>query len=334
MWVDVLLVALAWAVVAWFAPRIDWRAWQARFSFFTYIGIVLAATFRNATVALAVDTWAGLPDLSRLLQYLATTGIAVAWMLVCFSIAPPAVRRQRWLLGYAALAVVAMIGLWAMQVGSGQAVQAYALRTNDYSVWTTLVAQSVLCLTSLLVGLPTQVHSFRLEPNPVLRLRLAASAGLQLSAVAMTGAVIGVHLLILAGVLPRDHNSRLITGLMLLTALAFIVTILPAAVYAGAVRGLRHLKRLWQLVGVRRFEQQTAAALGQRAMPLVWPEAVRAPDYALYTLVIAILDRRKALRESERPEARPLNEALGELGETSVPYARLVRGLQRAGLGR
>jgi hypothetical protein len=128
MSIDNLTALICWVAVCWGVFRIDLRSRRAIYSFLTFVCITLVATFRNPALAYAIDKLTNLPDFGRLLSYLATTGTAIFWALVCLSLAPASVQRQRWLLGLAPVVMVVMFVLWWLEVASGQPVQDYAYR--------------------------------------------------------------------------------------------------------------------------------------------------------------------------------------------------------------
>jgi len=95
---DILILTACGAVVVWTLFRIDWRSRYVRYSFATFLCILLVALFRIPRFAQAIDRTLNVPDVGHVLQYLFTTGTAVAWALVCLSIAPANIQKRRWLL--------------------------------------------------------------------------------------------------------------------------------------------------------------------------------------------------------------------------------------------
>jgi len=228
---------------------------------------------------------------------------------------------------------LAILALWWRQVASGQPIHSYFVRTSDDSVAITITAQLVLFTTLIGIGLPTMLHSFQTETNPALRLRLLALVSTQVTASVMTGVVITLHCLILYDLLPRDYHSSAVTLLMGLTAGVYGLSVLPAGFYNRLVFTVRYVRQLWQVHRVRQLELETATLLGHQPQAAGIRDTLRAPDYVLYTLVIAILDRRKFLHINLHPGAKAIAVALDELSPQATNYPALVRRLQR-GLAR
>lgn len=331
MSVDNLTTVICWLAVIWGAFRTDLRSRQAAYSFLTFVCITLVATFRNPTVAYAIDRVTALPDLGRMLSYLATTGTATFWALVCLGLAPAAIQRRRWLVALAPMVVIALLGFWWLEVIGGQPVQAYVYRTNNYSVAMTIFAQAYLFTTLIGITLPTLIVSARAEANPALRLRLILLTSSQVFAAIMTGVVLGIHLLIIRDQLPRDFESPAVPFFMALTAGAYVISILPAALYTQLVLVIRHLRQIKRIGPIRQLEQHTAHLLGFAPRPVHFSDILEAPDHTLYQLIISILDRRKSLRVNPHPAAQAMADYLDNLHLQAPGYPELVREFHRIG---
>lgn len=331
MTIDSLTAIICWIAVIWGMFRIDLRSRRAIYSFVTFVCITLVATFRNPSVAYVIDRLADFPDLGRMLSYLATTGTATSWALVCLSLAPPVVQRRRWLLGLAPLTVVVLLFLWAQEIGSGQPVQEYLYRTNNFSVAMTLFAQAYLFAILIGIGMPTLIYNFMAETSPALRLRLTMLTSTQIFAAIMTGTVIGIYTLVINNALPRDYQSPMIMVLMVLTALSYAFSLVPVKLYTHLALLIEHLRQLRGIRPIRRLERRTARLLGLTPRPIHFSDAVNAPDYTEYQLVISIVDRRKSLRATPTSAAQAMADILDEICNKTSNYHDLVKQFQHAG---
>ena len=324
---DATTTVICWVALGWAAVRTDFRARAARLPLLTFTCITLVATFRNPAVALAVDRAVGLPDLGRLLAYLAMTGTAAFWGLFCLTLAPPDVQRRAWLLRLTKPVVAGLILLWLLEVASGQPVQDYSLRTNDLSIAVTVIAQLFLFLVVTGLGLPTMLHSVQEEIVPALRLRLAMLCSSQVFASIMTASVIALYLLVLLDILPPDFQSPFIFVLMLMTTLAYAAGLLPVRFYTRLALGIDYLRHWYHLMRIRMLERRTAELLGLSPKPFPLKEALAYPDYVTYVYVIGILDRRKTLFSSQSPPAQAIAATLDNLCTRDAQYRDVVRHL-------
>ena len=143
------------------------------------------------------------------------------------------------------------------------------------------------------------------------------------------GTTVVVYLLMVGHALPRNFYDFFAQPLLVILALTYAATFLPAAAYARLVLASDHVRALWRVGRLRRLERDTARLLDDQTVPVDLADLLRVPDYILYTLVIAILDRRKALNASQAPSARALAAQIEGVSARSSNYPDLVSQLQR-----
>jgi hypothetical protein len=328
MVINILPSIIGLGVALWLLPRMDWRSWQARYGLSTYLGVFIVSVLRTPEVALAIDAWVGAPEASRLLQYLTMTGVAMAWSQICLSIAPPEIRRRRWIILLLPLFVAAIVGLWLQGLTDAGHAVSYLDRSNS-SIAITVIAQLLLFLVTMGIGFPTTYHCLQVDHNPAARIRLSAAVGMQLATGIMTGAVVGLHLAILLGWLSHSYQSGVVSALVLLTALLYLATALPAGVSLRLALVARRAHRWVQIHQLRTLERQAAALLGQLPKDVNLEDMFRSPDYVLYTLVIAVLDRRKSLEHHHDRRARALGIFIYRVAMSAQHYSGVVHYLQQ-----
>lgn len=329
MWNEILSCVFAWAVAVWLLPRLDWRSWQARYSLVTYVGVVVVATLRLPIVAQFLDRSSSLTDLSRLLQYWAMVGLALAWAHICIGIAPAENQSRRWIVKLAPIICLAIGGVW--WVGSWQhSTSILNSPRSDFSLSITMLAQWQVFATTVGIGFPTTTYCFQREPNSAVRLRYASTLLMQLAAGIMTGTVMAIHGVMLLDGLPRAYQSSAINGLMLVTGVLYLVSVLPLKWYVTVARLMQHVRNIGWVYKIRRLERSVARRVGQSPKTFAWRDWLLTPDYVLYTLVIAILDARKRLHANECAHARQFARHLDSIAKNTQNYTEVVLQLQRS----
>jgi hypothetical protein len=289
--------------------------------------LTIAAAAEVPAVALTIDRLASVPNLGRVVQYGSAAAATSAWALACFDLCPD-IRGRRWLLGLAPVLAAVVLGLWWSAALDRASLSEDPWRSIQ-SILLTLTVHGYFLLFVVAIFLPALLHKWRGEQDRALRLRLSVLITVQLIIGVWSGTTVVVYLLMLGHALPRNFYDFFAQPLLIVLALTYAATFLPAAAYARQVLAFDHVRAWWRVGRLRRLERDTARLLNHQPMPVALADLLRIPDYVLYTLVIAVLDRRKSLYASPAPNARALAAAIEGASTHSLDYAGLVSQLQR-----
>ena len=324
---EALALIVLLVIVVRQALQVGPRSGQAHYYFASIVGLAIAAAAEIPAVALMIDHLAGVQDLGRVLQYVSAAAAASAWALACLDLYPP-IRSRRWLLGFAPVLAVVISALWWSAVANHLSLREEPSRSTQ-SVLLTMAVHGYFFILVAGIFLPTLFHKWGQEQDRALRLRLSVLITVQLIIGVWSGTTVVVYLLMVGHVLPRNFYDFFAQPLLVLLALAYAATFLPAAAYARLVLASDHVRAWWRVGRLRPLESDTARLLGQKSVSVGVVDLLRAPDYVLYTLVIAILDRRKALHASQTPNARALAARIEGITARSPDYPGLISQLQR-----
>jgi hypothetical protein len=325
--VEALALAILVAIVVRQALQVGPRSGQARYYFVTIFGLTVAAAAEMPAVALTIDRLTGVPDLGRVLQYVSAAAAASSWALACLDLCPT-IRARRWLLGFAPVLAVVVSALWWSAVANHVSLREEPWRSTQ-AVLLTMAVHGYFFILVTGIFLPALFHMRGQEQDRALRLRLSVLITVQLVIGVWAGTTVVVYLLMVGYMLPRNFYDFFAQPLLVLLTLTYAATFLPAAAYARLVLAFDHVRALWRVGRLRRLERDTARLLDDQTVPVDLADLLRVPDYILYTLVIAILDRRKALNASQAPNARALAAQIEGVSARSSNYPDLVSQLQR-----
>jgi hypothetical protein len=324
---EALALAILLAMVVRQALQVGPRSGQARYYFVTMAGLTVAAAAEMPAVALTIDHLTGVPDLGRVLQYVSAAAAASSWDLACLDLCP-AIRARRWLLGLAPVLAVVISLLWWSAVASHVSLREESWRSIQ-SVLLTMAVHGYFFILVAGIFLPTLFHKRGQEQDRALRLRLSVLITVQLVIGVWSGTTVVVYLLMVGRVLPLNFYDFFAQPLLVALALTYAATFLPAAAYARLVLASDHVRAWWRVGRLLRLERDTARLLDDQSVPVDLADLLRVPDYVLYTLVIAILDRRKALYASQAPSACALATEIEGVSARSLDYPGLISQLQR-----
>lgn len=323
-----LAALVGWGMILWRLPRVQLGAPQAAYAFATLVCFTLAATFSTPIVAIRVDSVTRLSGAGMVLEYTFAIAATAAWALNCLHL-DPSLRRRRWLVRLAPVVFLGLVALWWLFLAEVETVAAE--NTNGEVLLTTLVhAYAFVSVVS--ISVPALGHRAEREPALPIRLRLLFILSTQIILAIWLGARVILGPSIVLGLLPRTYSFAFIKVLIGLMILAYVGSLLPPAAFVRLARAVVHMRTVTALRRLRRIERRTANLLGSPQMDLSLDEALRTPEYAVYRTVIAILDRRKALRQAADPAAQQWAWRLDELVQRAPGYGELVQGLQRIGL--
>ncbi len=324
---EVIAAGALWGLLAWQAPRLQLRSPRSTYTFLTLLFLALAATTQVPSAAAALDALARLPDLGRVLQYSFALLAASSWAVSATYLAPALAPRRRWLM--LLFLVGAVMGLiWAAALAQGETVREDTLH-NRYSLALSAVAHAYLLMVTVTFSLPALAHTLRTESAPQLRYRLwMLTSAHSLIGIWMVTSLV-TYALIALGVLPRTLQSPFPAALMLAVLLAYGLAFLPTQAALRIARFVNQLHTAWRCLLLRRLQTRIGRLLAEPAPPLPVGDLARSPEFALYTTVIAILDRRKALHASPNPQARRIAKALDAIGRSDQGYTSVLNGLAR-----
>jgi hypothetical protein len=179
------------------------------------------------------------------------------------------------------------------------------------------------------IALPALSRRIQCEQVPSTRLRLGFILATQIILGIWLGARMVLSPMILAGLVPRSYSFGFVNVLIALMIVVYSISLLPPRYFSPLVSGAERFGRWRELYRVKQVERHTARLLSRAALELPAAEWLATPDFTLYRVVIAILDRRKALRQAPSPGARRLAWQLDEITVEGAPYPELVAQLCR-----
>ena len=325
---NVLAALVGWAMILWRLPRVQLRSAHSRYTFATLVCFTLAASFTIPLLDNWIDTATRLPALSLILEYLFAIAAAVVWALSCLSL-DESLRSRRWLLWLAPIVLAAMLLTWWMFLP--ELAVARSETANGELLITSLVQAYALAIV-VAIAVPALSSQIANEPALPIRIRLLCILATQLILAVWLGARAMLGPLVLVGILPRTISFSFINVLVGLMIVAYTASLLPPAVLVNLSRRLVRIRDWYTLARLRRVERQTAALLGIRAIEISLAEAWGTPDYALYRVAIAILDRRKALKALPNRDAQAIADRLNRLVVEVPDYFGLLRRIQTLSL--
>lgn len=326
-----LAAVVGWLMIAWRLLPVKLSSPETRYSFATLLCFTLAASLDSPLIASWIDQFTRLPSLSKVLEYSFAIAAASVWALTCLSL-DGLLAGRRWLLALAPVSLLAMLLIWGLGIISSQSPRTDFFQT-DYSLTIVLIIHTYAFAIVAGIAIPALGHSLDREKESLpLRLRLIMIFTTQTILAVWLASRVALTLFLLLGLLPRTYQFSFVQTLIILMIIAYTGSLLPARAYIYLAHTIRYLQYLQQLIRIRKLEISTARLLGFHPHSISAYEALRVPDYVLYTLVIAILDRRKSLCASGRPSAQRLGVKLGEIAETALKYTDLVKHLEKVEL--
>jgi MFS family permease len=314
-----------WAMILWRLPRVQFHSAHARCTFATLVCFTLAASFATPLLDRWLDDATRLPALSLIVEYLFAIAAAVVWALSCLSLDESLLSR-RWLLWLAPLLSLAILLTWWLFLPEMAAARS---DTANGELLITTLAQGYAFAIVAIIAAPALSSQVTNESALPIRIRLLCILGTQIILAIWLGARIILGPLVLIGVLPRTFPFSFINVLVGLMILAYTASLLPPAALIYLSRRVVHLRDWLALARLRRLERQTAVLLEASPIDVPLAEAWSTPDYSLYRVAIAILDRRKALKASPNRNAQQFAERLDQLVASAPDYFGLLRQLEK-----
>ena len=322
-----LAALVGWGMILWRLPRVRLRSTDAFYAFATLVCFTLAATFSTPFVVSWVDSHIQLPAGSLVAEYVFAIAAASFWALSCLSL-DVSLRRRRWLILLAPVALVGLLTTWLIylpEMGSARSGN-----TTGELILTTLVHAYAFAIVAT-IAVPALGHRIANEPALPIRLRFLTILATQVILAIWLGARMTLGPLVLLGILPRTYSFSFVNVLIGLMILAYMGSLLPPIAFARMARWAVYWRDWTSLRRLKRIERRTAQMLNASPLDVSFAEAMRTPDYALYRVAIAILDRRKALRVSQNDKAKRLAWRIDRLVTECPGYSELVESLRKIG---
>lgn len=316
---------VGWAMILWRLPRVQLRSVHARYTFATLVCFTLAATFSTPLVIAWVDGRTGLPGLSFVTEYLFAIAAAVVWALSCLSLDNTLLSRG-WLLWLAPVVMVCLLAIWWFFQPE---LRAESLGRSDGEILLTVLAQGYAFAIVTSIAVPVLARRVTNETALPIRLRLVCILATQVILAVWLGATMTLGPLVLFGVAPRSSSFSFVNVLIALMILAYTMSLLPPPALVYVAKRMIRVRDWIALRRLRRVERRIAQLLDVAPIGISRDEAWDTPEYSLYRVTIAILDRRKSLDAAASDSARRLGWRLNQLVTTAPDYFQLVRELQR-----
>ncbi|MCC7362073.1 MAG: hypothetical protein IT317_21490 [Anaerolineales bacterium] len=325
MSINGLAALVGWGMILWRLPRVQLRSAHALYTFATLVCFTLAATFSAPFVASWVDTRTRLAALSLLVEYLCAIAAAGVWALSCLSL-DKALRSRRWLIALAPAIAAGLLAIWWAFLPEMTPARS---ETATGELLFTALAQGYALAIVAAIAVPALARRAASEPALPIRFRLLCILATQIILAVWLGARTILGPLVLLGALPRTYSFSFVNMLIGLMILAYTASLLPPRFLIDLARWVVRGRDWLTLRRLCHVERQTARLLN--ALPVAVPlaEAWSIPDYAIYRVAIAILDRRKALGATPSSKAQGLAMRLNQLVAESPDYFEVVRRLQR-----
>lgn len=298
-----LLALAAMLSVGVFKAQVIWRQelWRdpkVRSHLLFWVNGAVGMGLLLGPVAVAVDGWTGMHNLAWLLAYLA---LLLPGYLVGMQVSgsfPAKGPLIRWLLKWGFLATTAiLILLYAVWLRPSPEWPQRTARTLAEVFFIGLFFTVISTLPVLTLALIRS--SFQRKPTLAFRLRMSVSAVAMVTALVCFGSkLVGA---VAAFAVPASPLSGQLDQLawvaMGVTALAWLVSMLPNRVFLAAVGPVFYVDKLTTLHALRRLYGR----LVELSSPVVaydpsWGEMALRPDFHLYRLAIGILDGRKMIQ--------------------------------------
>ncbi len=316
-----LVAIVFWIVFVWRLPKVNLRTIREWYGFIAFLGITVVATTRNLPVAMAIDNLFGYADIGRALGYSCMVITAFELTMINLSTLPKRTSlysTRRWVPYAMPLVLLAILLVWMAELQSGQTLENYISFIPPYRTLLTSVAQTYLFLSLAGVGLAAACYHLQNETNLALKLRFSAQFVTYVLVSILSGSIAASSALMTFNIVRRSHTSNpLFDVLIILATLSYCLFVLPAKVYTrvGAIAG--SVQKLKQMRSIQWLEGYTAELLSVSQYPLSISDALRNPTHELLRLIVAILDRRKALRASKRPLAQEMAKLLDDIAQQS-----------------
>jgi hypothetical protein len=222
---------------------------------------------------------------------------------------------------------LAFAGVWYVYLSEMRRADNVETSTGAFLLNTMLHAYAFIIVVA--IALPSLGRRIHREPAHPIRMRLAAILATQIIMGVWLGARMVLSPIILMGFLPRTYPFTFVNSLIGLMILAYSASLLPPSTFGMFARAGERMWDWQMLYRAIKIERLTAHVLGQPTVQLSVRELLSTPDFALYRVIIAILDRRKALRQAASPQSRDLAWQLDLIAAASPEYPDLVASLKQ-----